>query len=113
MAVFGCPRCRAFLTFRPPEARDREYCFPHSDDFHGCDTCGIMFCGSCGAGMAGVCPDCGGRLHADQRFPAVGVYQLPPVLRRLATKHERLAWVEQMYERGLIVSLERQELHRI
>jgi hypothetical protein len=113
MAVYSCLRCRVFLTCRPPEARDREYCFPHADDFRGCEVCGTMLCEPCAAEVGPGCPECGGRLHPGQRFEPTGVFRLPPVLRRLATAEERIAWVGRMWDRGVLASGEREWLLRV
>lgn len=113
MAVFGCPRCRVILTLRPPGHRDREYCFPHADDFRGCDVCGVMFCEGCAAEIGSVCPDCGGGLHPGRRFEPTGAYRLPPGLRRLGTAEERVALVGRMWDRGILASGEREHLLRV
>lgn len=113
MTVYCCPRCRVMLTFRPPEARDRSLCFPHSDDYRGCNVCGIHFCESCGSDLGGLCPECGGQLYANRSFPATGVYQLPPALRELGSRADRMAALERMWQRGMISCGERENLLRV
>ena len=113
MSVSGCPRCRAILVMRPPEKRDREYSFPHADDFRGCDTCGILFCEACAAVLGDSCLECGGRLHPGRRFEPTGAYRLPPALRRLGTAEERVALVNHMWDRGVLASGEREYLLRV
>lgn len=114
MTVYCCARCSITLTFRSPEMRDREYCFPHSDDFRGCDVCGTMFCERCAVEFGPVCLDCGGRLHAGRRFDPTGEYRLPPRLRRMTSPQERAAWVEQKWKAGEISNGERRSrLHVI
>lgn len=109
MAVFAC-RCGVYLTMRPPEWRDREYCFPHADDFNGCDLCGGLFCRKCALEVGERCAQCGGRLHPDKRFEPTGEWRLYPGIRRLDTVAERVAFVNRMYERGIIVQRERDYL---
>jgi hypothetical protein len=86
------------------------FCFPHADDYRGCDVCGLRYCERCGAELSGTCQECGGRLHANQTFPATGTYRLPPSIRRLAGTTERRAAVQSMWDRGYIASMDRDYL---
>lgn len=113
MAVYGCSRCRVILTMRPREARDRSYCFPHSDDYRGCGTCGALLCEACASEVGELCPVCRGILHPNRRFEPTGVYRLPPKLRQLGTPEERIAWVSRMYGRGILAAGEREYLLRV
>ena len=108
MTVYGCPKCRVILTFRPSESRDREYVFPHSDDYRGCDVCGVKYCENCAAEMGELCPNCSGTLHINRAFPATGKYQLPPFLQKLDSRIERLNALEKIWKRGIIAEGERE-----
>jgi hypothetical protein len=113
VAVFGCARCEIILTLRPAGHRDHVFCFPHADDFRGCDTCGTLCCETCGAEAGERCPECGGRSHPGRRFEPTGEYRLPPGLRRLGTAEERVAAVGRLWDRGVLAAGWREHLLRI
>jgi hypothetical protein len=106
LTVFCCPDCRVSLTFRSPERRTRAYVIPHSDDFAGCDVCGVRYCAKCSHENAAVCKRCGGRLHEGRSFEPIGVYRLPMGLEQLPDKTARLARAKEVYEQGLYGRLE-------
>ena len=113
MAVYSCPKCRVILTCRPPENRERQYCFPHSDEFVGCDRCGVMYCGECSRQFGEECPECGGAIHANRQFQPTGIYRLSPGLRRLPTAEGRINKVQELWNRGIITQGEREFLLRV
>lgn len=108
MTAYCCPTCRVSLTFRPQEQRTRQYVIPHSDDFAGCDVCGLRYCAECSRESNAKCPRCAGKLHDGQSFEPIGLYRLPTGLEELPTKTARLARVEEDYAQGLYGRLEYQ-----
>jgi hypothetical protein len=106
MTAYCCPTCRVSLTFRPPERRERQFVIPHSDDFAGCDVCGVRYCAECSRESGAVCPRCAGKLHEGRSFQATGVYRLPMGLEQLPTKDARLARAHEVYAEGLYGRLE-------
>ena len=106
MTAFCCPDCRVSLTFRPQEQRTRAYVIPHSDDFAGCDVCGVRYCAECSRRNTAVCKRCGGALHEGRSFEPTGVYRLPMGLEHLPNKAARLAQAKEVYDQGLYGHLE-------
>lgn len=113
MSVFCCTYCDVILTMRHKDLRQRDFCFPHSDDFCGCDICGTLYCGSCRAEIGPNCPQCGGRLHANRRCEPTGEYRLPPGLRVLKTVGERVSKVGELWDAGKLSFGHRDYLLRI
>jgi len=109
MTAYCCPSCRLTLTFRAPENRVRQYSFPHSDDFAGCDLCGMRYCEACAEGSNRVCQRCGGRLHNGVSFEPKGRYRLPFG----ATSAEQARQqTEEMWREGLLGNHEYQSALR-
>lgn len=106
MTAFCCPDCRVSLTFRSPERQTRTYVIPHSDDFAGCDVCGVRYCAECSRQNGAVCQRCGGALHEGRSFEPTGVYRLPMGLEQLPNKTARLAKAKEVYYQGLYGRLE-------
>ena len=106
MTAYCCPDCRVSLTFRSPERRTRTYVIPHSDDYAGCDVCGVRYCAACTRRNAAHCKRCGGALHEGRSFEPTGVYRLPMGLEQLPNKTARLERAKEVYEQGLYGRLE-------
>ena len=106
MTAFCCPDCRVSLTFRNPERRTRAYVIPHSDDYAGCDVCGVRYCAECSGRNSAAYKRCGGALHEGRSFEPTGVYRLPMGLEQLPNKTARLERAKEVYEQWLYGRLE-------
>ncbi|QDU58818.1 hypothetical protein Pan181_50580 [Aeoliella mucimassa] len=110
MPVFGCSNCSSLISLSlipggNPAAEGDEF----ARNWRICDRCGSLLCEECAPASETQC-NCGGLLNEPDSDTRMKLYfpkcesleDLPPSLRRLTTKRERMEKLNEQWERGIL-----------